>query len=319
MKIAVWGAGTLGYGLVFRLMTSEFTSEISWINRSFEIIDSHSIDFRHGLAFSPACKEINCFSQENAKFGLTDASVLVICNGCGVKKGQTRNDIYKSNKVIFDASVIKAIKESNYQGIIVVLTNPVDLMTRYLYKETKLPSNRIIGLGTVVETARLQRALSDYLVTAERCNPNQIWSFAIGSHDRNFVPVIINDFIGPGCQSKLINRPRIVNQIINEIAQAANRVKEASLEEGSTEQNYKAGTMFPIVEGAYCVIKAIALDLGEILTVSVFDEKTDLYYSLPANIGRNGIDFIHRNFLDELVDIKKRLEFAQSELLKFLQ
>lgn len=318
MKIAVWGAGTLGSGLVFRLMTSEFTNEIAWINRSFEIIDSHTIDFRHGLSFAPTCREINCFSQENAEFGLMDTSILVVCHGGGVSQGQTRSDIYELNKKIFDDSVIKAINEFRFNGIVLVLTNHVDLMARYLQNRTNLSSNNVIGLGTIVETARLRRAISDYMVPGPGCNPNQIWPFAIGTHDKNFVPVFPSKMSGPGVYSDFLKNEKIVELILNEVSEAANRVKEASIIKESKEKGYQAGTMFPIVEGAFQVLKSIAMDLGEIHTVSVFDEVKDIYYSLPSNIGRNGIEHIHKDFLFDSKDLMDKLEASLSELKKLV-
>jgi malate/lactate dehydrogenase len=106
MKIAIWGAGTLGYGLAFRLMTSDFTTELAWINRSYDKIQSLGIDFRHGLAFAPNCREVHCYREKHAEYAIEDSDILILCHGIGVRNGQTRKDVYKANTAIFKETII---------------------------------------------------------------------------------------------------------------------------------------------------------------------------------------------------------------------
>lgn len=305
MKIAVWGAGTLGHGIAFKLMSSIFTTELVWINRDFKRMNAYGIDFKHGLSFAPTCREIYCAKPEHAYDVLPGAKILILAYGIVVKEGQTRQDVYFDNCDMYDKTVIKYIRESGFEGVILVLTNPVDLMCRYLKKAIDLDHRKIIGLGTVVETARLRRALSEAL--GKKWRASQLWPFAIGTHDENFIPVFPHHLIGPGCTFEKEKEERIKKQIIKEVALSAERVKIASKVDNKPDSRIRIGTMYPIVEGTFQVISSIALDRREVLTVSVYDRDSDYYYSLPAIIGSEGVLQVQSQVIDSMPELKDLL------------
>jgi L-lactate dehydrogenase len=185
-------------------------------------------------------------------------------------------------------------------------------MSRFLQKQTSLLPEKVIGLGTVVETARIRRALAE--TVGDFWNARQLWPFAIGTHDENFVPVFTDPLFGPGCYFNFERYPRTLNQIADEVKLAAKRVKEARQEKTGGINEYTIGTMFPIVEGAFQVVKSIAVDQREVLTVSVFDCETDFYYSLPSVIGREGVIHVHKDFLENLPHESKLLKKAIAKL-----
>lgn len=279
LKVGVWGGGEIGRGLVYRLSISPFVSDIHWINRSVQNIQYRVVDIEHGLAFAPTCRRICWYSQDRAKKALSIIDILILTLGTKVLPGGTRADLYPENKNIFTKSIVPLIEDFN--GIILVVTNPVDLLTRLLYVETKINKEFIMGLGTVVETARLRASLSSFM--HPRRPAREIWAYAIGTHDENFVPVV----------PKIIGINASIEDDILELAQrevilGAKRARSDNL-----------STLHPIIEGIIAVVESIAKDADIIMTVSVLDPKSpmDLFYSVPCTLGRNGILFRHSEML----------------------
>ena len=185
MKIAVWGAGEIGKGLAYRLTTTLFTSELHWINRTLDKIQFRVIDLEHGLDFAPTCRSATPHLQENAAKVLKSAGILVLTLGAPVGPDQKRADLYPNNRDILSKSVIPALR--GFDGIVLVVTNPVDLMTRWVQRESGLPAERVFGLGTVVETARLRASLGSYLSPVRPAR--EVQAYAVGTHDEHFVPI----------------------------------------------------------------------------------------------------------------------------------
>lgn len=269
MRIAVWGAGTIGSGLVRRLSISDFTDQILWVNRSLDKIDRLAADIKHGLAMVPRCTDVSIVSEKRARSRIKNIDILVLTQGITVKPGQTRNDVYAANRAIYQTlpPII-----SDFGGIALVVSNPVDLMTREIVIGNHgIPPHRIMGLGTVVETSRLKFAIADRCDYKRR--PSEIRAFAIGSHDENFVPVIRESGFPKG----------LTESVRHEVSEAANRIK-------GTDRENAGATMFPVVEGCVTVVRAIASNNPTSLTVSVLDESsTDkLCYSMPCTVDANG-------------------------------
>jgi len=269
LKIAVWGAGNIGAGIVHRLAISELTDEIIWINHNLDKVDRQAADVKHGLSMAPRLCDVHPVAQERARHWLRGVDILVLTQGKGVPVGGTRADAFAANCGVFEP-VVEAV--ADFKGVILVVSNPVDLMTRHLLvNQPGLASNRVMGLGTVVETARLRFAIADRL--AKRKHPRDINAFAIGTHDENFVPVIQE----PGFPVELHE------SVWLEVVQGAKRVK------GSDEAKPGA-TVFPIVEGCFSVIRAVATNMPTKLTVSIVDADTEdrLCYSLPCVVDGTG-------------------------------
>lgn len=269
MRIAVWGAGNIGSGIVYRLVPSKFVNEIFWINRSFDKLNRQAADVKHGLAFAPTCTDVHPVTEKRAAPWLRDADVLVLTQGALVPHGKTRYDMFPETRIMF-AKVMESL--SHFTGIIVVVSNPVDLMTRELVLgQNIVPANRIMGLGTVVETARMRFAIADWLPGDQR--PAEIDAFAIGTHDDLFIPII--------------NEPEFPTDahesMHTEVVQAADRVKGDNKERPGS-------TLFPIVEGCFSVIETIEQNASKILTVSIDapDCPHRLCYSLPCKIDASG-------------------------------
>lgn len=289
MRVGVWGAGNLGLPLVRRLLTTAWASEVHWTTRSHAQLQPCVWDLEHGLSFSPACHRIEVHPQpvgpDDAFLGCID--VLVVTAGGKVPQGGTRDDVYATNRDIFRSAVLPVLR--GFEGIVVVVTNPVDLVSRLVHVEGDMPAAQVIGLGTVVETARLRWVLSD-LVRPVRA-PRDIWAFAVGTHDEHFVPVHTREAVAPHYDPDRFADLCAVSRA--EVARAAERVKRA-----------QHATVHPIVEGVVSVLDAVATDRRALLTVSTLDpdDPDQLFYSVPCAVGAAGVLERHHELLDAAQD-----------------
>jgi L-lactate dehydrogenase len=213
---------------------------------------------------------------------LSRVDVLILTLGKRVPPAGTREDMYRENAAIFRELVIPALK-SKFKGIVLVISNPVDLMARLVYLGAELDSSRIMGLGTVVETARLKASLGAYLSPIRPAR--DVWAHAIGTHDAQFIPVAHPGLaVGDATGEKELKE--LVRLAKGEVVKAAERVKTES-----------GSSVHPIVEGSIKVIEAIAHDQRTILTVSVLDpdDGDNLFYSMPCCIGREGVAMRNSN------------------------
>lgn len=145
------------------------------------------MDLNDGLVYADTKMKISAGTYADA----ADTNIVVLTAGAAQKPGQTRLDLVKINANI-TKGVCKALKENNFNGILVVANNPVDIMTYVAWKESGLPKNHVIGSGTVLDTARLRHALSERLGFAD----SNIHAYIMGEHgDSSFVPWI-HTYIG---------------------------------------------------------------------------------------------------------------------------
>ncbi len=277
MRIGIWGAGDIGRSLAYRLAVTEYTSKLFWINRDPEKIKARIVDIESGLALCPKCESIIGVNQADAGSLIEDTDVIVISIGRKVEKDESREDQLEYNRVACTESVIPTLKD--YHGIVLVISNPVDLIARHIYLESGLPRERVFGLGTLVETARLQYYLASYSVPKAR--HRDVNAHAIGPHNDMFVPVVPPNYIEG---IKLLPREleRKVELARSEVICCPKRVKVDN-----------RSTQHPVIEGIHLVLKAISEDSAAVLTVSTLDiESPDsLFYSMQCKIGRNGISW----------------------------
>lgn len=153
-KVVVIGAGRVGESVVYTLALSRVASEIVMVDVAVDRAKGSALDVNHGLAFH---KQV--VVRQGDYSDCADAKVIIVSAGLARKPGQTRLDLAKSN-VNIARSIAKSIMEYANDPIIVVISNPVDVLTYVIQKETGLPSSRVIGSGTILDTARLRYILS---------------------------------------------------------------------------------------------------------------------------------------------------------------
>ena len=251
--------------------------ELILIDIDKEKTKGEEMDLSHGLPYAPQKMEIKAGDYDACK----EAEVVVITAGVAQKPGQTRLELAEVNTKIMK-QITQSIMASGFDGIIVVASNPVDLMAYVVWKVSGLPKNKVIGSGTVLDTARLRYLMADYLKVSSK----NIHAYIMGEHgDSSFVPW---DHAYVGCKK--------VKDIMKDNHHPMEDLKK--IHEGVVNAAYeiiekKKATYYGIGMALNRLVKAIIKDENSILTVSTYLEnqygQNDIYIGVPAIINRNGV------------------------------
>jgi len=171
-KVAIIGSGLVGSTTAYALMNAGAASEIALIDLNEKRLMGEVMDLNHGIFFVPPVR-IKAGTYDDC----SDANVVIITAGVNQKPGETRIDLLKRNVVVFE-SIVPAIVKNNKDCIILVVTNPVDILTYVALKISGLPSNRVIGSGTLLDSARFRFLLSEHCNIASQ----NVHAYIIGEH-----------------------------------------------------------------------------------------------------------------------------------------
>ena len=178
-KVAVVGCGFVGSTSAYTLMQSSLFSEMVLIDADKARAEGEALDIKHGLPFA---KPMNIYAGDYSD--IADAAIIVITAGAAQKPGETRLDLVKKNSAIMK-SIIGEIKKQDCQGILLVVSNPVDVLTNVALKASGFPENRVIGSGTVLDSARLKYRLGEHLSVDSR----SVHAFIVGEHGDSEIAV----------------------------------------------------------------------------------------------------------------------------------
>ena len=171
-KCAVIGCGFVGSSSAFALMESGLFNELVLIDVNKEKAEGEAMDISHGL---PYVRRMDIYAGDYSD--CKDAGIIIITAGAGQKPGETRLDLVNKNVAIFK-SIIPEIVKYNKDAILLVVSNPVDILTYVTLKLSGFPKNRVIGSGTVLDSARLKYLLGKHLDV----NPKSVHAYIIGEH-----------------------------------------------------------------------------------------------------------------------------------------
>lgn len=179
-KIALIGTGMVGMSYAYALLNQNVCDELVLIDVNKERAIGEAMDLNHGLAFSGSNMKIYAGRYDDC----SDADIAVICAGVAQKPGESRLNLLKRNTEVFK-SIIDPVTSSGFNGIFLVATNPVDIMTRITCTLSGFNPRRVLGTGTALDTARLRYLLGEYL----KVDPRNIHAYVMGEHgDTEFVP-----------------------------------------------------------------------------------------------------------------------------------
>ena len=269
-KVVIIGCGNVGMSYAYALLNQRtYVNRLVLIDLNKDRIEGEVMDLNHCLPYAPSKISINIGDYQDCK----DANIVMIAAGAAQKPGETRMDLIHKNAAIFK-DIIDKVMASGFNGIFLVATNPLDVMTYLTYKYSKLPANRVIGSGTSLDTARLQNIIGKKLCI----NPKNIQGFVIGEHgDSEFIPWS-NANIG------LQNIREYMT--LEEMKEIEDEVRNAAYE----IINKKGATYYGIGMALVRITNAILGNENTILALSVYDEKNDCYIGLPAIVNKNGAD-----------------------------
>ena len=277
-KCAVIGCGFVGATCAFSLMQSALFSEMVLIDIDVHKAEGEAADLNHGVPFH-APMEIYAGDYDD----LVDASLIIITAGAGQRPGETRLDLVEKNTRIF-RSILSEIVRYNSDAILLVVTNPVDILTYETLRYSGFPENRVIGSGTVLDTARLKYLIGKELGVDFR----NVHTFIIGEHGDSELPVwssanisgVDLDHYCASCVEGPGNAR--LRELFSEVKSAAYRIIEG-----------KGATYYAIAESVRRIAEAVMRDEDTILPVSTLLTGQygicDICLSLPCVIGANGI------------------------------
>lgn len=285
-KVVIIGCGNVGMSYAYALLNqSTYVNELVLIDLNYERILGEAMDLNHCLAFAPSPMEIRAGDYSDCK----DASIVVIAAGLNQNPGETRMDLINKNSKIFK-SIVSSVMDSGFDGIFLVATNPLDVMTYLVQKYSGLPYNRVLGSGTSLDTSRLRYLIGEKL----SISPKNVHGYVIGEHgDSEFVPW---SNVNVGLQN--------INTFLDDRAlkEIESLVRDAAYE----IINKKGATYYGIGMCLVRITNAILGNENAIITVSNYDAVNDVYVGLPAIINRNGV--FKKIFVDLNSDEEKRLQ-----------
>lgn len=277
-KVVLVGTGFVGMSMAYSMLNRGGVNELVLIDIDKEKTIGEEMDLSHGLPFAPQKMVIKAGDYDECK----DAQVVVITAGIAQKPGQTRLELAETNTKIIK-SITESIMASGFDGIIIVASNPVDLMTYVVAKVSGLPKNRVLGSGTVLDTARLRYIISDYLKVSSK----NIHAYIMGEHgDSSFVPW---EHAYVGCK-KIKDVMKDNKHPIGNLEKIHQDVVNAAYE----IINKKKATYYGIGMALSKLVKAVLDNENAILTVSTYLKngeygQDDIYIGVPAIINSKGV------------------------------
>ena len=278
-KAAVIGCGFVGAATAYTLMQHGLFSEMVLIDKDTARAEGEAMDISHGLLFA---KPMNISAGDYAD--AADAAIAIVTAGANQQPGETRLDLVRKNTVIL-RSVLDELKKVNFDGILLIVSNPVDILTKVAQAYSGLPEGHVFGSGTVLDTARLRYLLGEHLSVDNR----SVHAFIIGEHgdseiavwsSANISGVPIHDF----CEMRgYFDHDNAMREIGESVKNSAYKIIER-----------KRATYYGIAMAVQRICEAVIRDEKSILPVSValhgefgIDDAT---LSLPAIIGANGVE-----------------------------
>ena len=295
-KVAIVGVGMVGMSFAYAMLNQNICDELCLIDINKERAEGEAMDLSHGLPFAPSSMKIYSGDYTDC----TDMDMIVICAGVPQLEGETRRDLLQKNYKVFK-TIVKPIVENGFNGVFLVASNPVDVMTKAVLDLSGFPPERVIGSGTSLDRARLRYMIGDYF----KVNPRNIHAYVMGEHgDSEFV----------AWSSAMISVLPIkeldshTDQIMNELDEIAVNVRDSAYKIIKA----KKATYYGIGMVLARLTRAILNDENSIFTISAYLNgeylESGFYIGVPALINRNGV----RKILEIPLDESEKKRFKDS-------
>ena len=278
-RVAVVGAGRVGSTFAYALLLSGLASEIVLVDADRAKAEGEAMDLNHSLPFSHATR---IWAGDYAD--CAEAAVTVVAGGAAQRPGETRLDLVTKNAAIF-GEIVPAIGHPDTGSLLLIATNPVDVLTYVAWKLSGLPASRVIGSGTTLDTARFRYGLSRHCGV----DPHNVHAYIIGEHGDSEVPLwSLANIAGIGLLDfcavhGLPHNKATLDEIFSEAHDAAYRIIER-----------KGATHYAVATGLLRIVEAILRDQNTVLTVSSLIDGhygiNDVCLSLPTILNRRGVE-----------------------------
>lgn len=291
-KIVLVGTGFVGMSMAYSFLSTGGIDELVLLDVAKEKAVGEAMDLQHGLPYARGKMEIYAGDYADCR----DASIVVITAGAAQKPEETRLDLTAKNAKIMK-SVVESIMASGFDGILIIASNPVDGMTYLAQKVSGLPKERVIGSGTILDTARLRYMMSEYLDVSS----SNMHAYIMGEHgDSSFVPWT-HAYVGSKSLLELLDEK---GKPLSDLHDIYTNVQQAAYE----IINRKKATFYGIGLSLNRLVHAVLDDENAILTVSAYQEgeyqQKGLYIGVPAVVNREGVREVIRLKLNEVDQAK---------------
>ncbi|MDT8070693.1 MAG: L-lactate dehydrogenase [Terriglobia bacterium] len=288
VRVVIIGAGNVGATFAYALLFRGLAAEIVLIDANRARAEGESMDLNHAEPFTYPTRVWAGDYDDCA-----GAAIVVITAGAGQRPGETRLDLVKKNAEIF-GKIVPEVSRRNPEGILLIATNPVDVLTQVSQKLSGLPPNRVIGSGTILDTARFRYLLGKHFGV----EPRSVHAYIVGEHGDSEVPVwSLANIAGLRLAdyadlNGITHDQAMLDDIFRRTRDAAYHIIER-----------KGATYYAVAAGLMRIVEAILRDQHTVLSVSSLI--TDYYgidglcLSLPTVIGCNGIERVLRLQLSE--------------------
>ncbi len=305
-KVVIVGTGFVGMSYAYALVNQGTVEKLVLIDIDKEKAIGEAMDLNHGLAFAPRKMNIKAGEYSDCK----DAGLVVITAGVNQKEGETRTHLLKRNAVIIK-SVVKDIMSSGFDGILLVASNPVDVLAYVAWKESGLDKSRVIGSGTSLDTARLRYEVSKIV----NIDTRNVHAYILGEHGDSEFVCWSSANIGAKSISDVINTMDEIS--FSDLDRIYVNVRDAAYEIIKRKKATYWGVGMALVR----ITSAIFNNENSIMPISVlntgeYDCETDVYIGLPAVLNRHGVHHIVKLALnaDETVKLKNSATILRNNL-----
>lgn len=298
-KVALIGTGMVGSTYAYALLNQGICDELVLIDVNEAKARGDVMDLNHALVNAPSSTTIRYGTSADC----SDAAIAVLCAGPAMKPGETRLDLIAKNLKITEV-IVKSIMGSGFNGIFLIATNPVDILSYATWKFSGLPKQRVIGSGTVLDSARFRYLLGEEF----NVDPKSVHAYIIGEHGDSQLPVWSSaNIFGKRIDQKLTEQRK--NEIFGQARDAAYAIKQA-----------KGATYYGIAMALARITKAILANEKTVLAVSSLLEGEygveDVYIGVPTVIDRYG----SREIVSiELSDAEQKGFAASADILQGIQ
>ena len=288
-KIAIVGVGTVGSTIACNSVVQGFADEILLIDKNQEKAMAEMLDLQHTMTFQKKQCKVKVGQYEDCG----DMDIIIITAAAPLIQGQTRLDMLETAKKI-TKSIVPGIMESGFNGHFIVITNPVDVISYYVWRLSGLPKHKVIGTGTALDSARLKVMLGDII----GLDPNSIQAFTMGEHgDSQFIPWNAVSIGGKKWAEILEDNPQRKERFNKE--DVLKEVKDA----GWKIARVKNTTNYGISATTLRLVEAILNNESAVMPVSTYLDGEygvkDVFISVPAIINAQGVAEIVELRLDE--------------------
>lgn len=289
-KVGIIGAGNVGSHLGLQLAVQGLADEVVFYDVNNDKAMGESLDLMDAVSYQPHHFEAYAGTIDDMK----DADIMINASGKPRLPGQTRLDMMDGG-IATTKEFLPLIEKSGFDGIIISISNPCDIIAEYIQYKLDYPKNKIIGSGTALDSARLQYQLSDQL----KINRRSLTAYLLGEHgDSSMIPWSHVTVAGKKLDELLAEKPELYKMDPKDV------ILEKVHREGYVENTTKGCTEFGVTSATAELVRAIYHNEHKVLPVSVYLDSPygikDSFASVPVKIGKDGVeDIIELHLTDE--------------------